>query len=137
MPLPEDLVLGHPLIDAQHRELYEKVEKFQAETRAGLSDRTSLRDFVSFLHDYTVNHFRTEEQLMRELHYPAIWPHEDAHFFFWREVLVMMESCEMMEYSELCGQKVFKIVTEWLKKHVEEEDRALVEWIRAREDGML
>jgi hemerythrin len=137
VPIPDDLLVGHSVIDAQHRELYERVEKFRALTVGGETDEHALRHFILYIHEYTVLHFRTEEELMHELHYPGQWEHVDEHFAFWRDVLNVMEVCERLKYSPLCGQRVFALVSNWMREHVENEDRALAEWIRARSDGMF
>jgi len=134
--LPDHLVTGHPELDAQHQELFERTHDFFKKAKFGVS-KEELRRFLGYLHDYTITHFRFEEALMRDLHYPAIWDHEAEHVLFWREVLGLMDHCESMNYTTLCGARVQSTVTRWLAEHIEKEDMALAQWIRAKTDGML
>lgn len=135
--LPAHLETGHSIIDAQHAELIRRTVAFKERTAAGDVSEEDLRDFLSYLHDYTVMHFRFEEELMRDFRYPQYWAHRDIHEGFWRQVLVLMEDCERGGFGQVCGQKVYNVVTNWMEQHIEGEDSALAAWIRAKTDGMM
>jgi hemerythrin len=131
--LPDHLYTGNSELDSQHAGLFARIELFRDKTKTA-GDPVEMKSFLDYLHDYTVMHFRFEENLMRELHYPATWEHEAEHQKFWREVLGLLDACAKMKYCEMCGQKVYNTVAKWLWSHIEKEDRALAEWIRLRSE---
>jgi hemerythrin-like metal-binding protein len=137
MPLPDELVLGEELIDAQHREFYARMEEFTAMSNAGTADETFLRSYLSYLLDYTTRHFRAEEAIMLEANYPSFYVHRREHFSFWRSCLAIQEVCESCKYAPLCAKQLSDHVLKWMTHHVQQEDRAYMEWIRAKADGMI
>lgn len=129
-PLPDELFLGHPLLDAQHREFYEAAEKF-AEC-AGKADAEQLRKFVWFIHDYAIDHFHLEEELMQQHRYPNMWAHQDEHQAFWRSLLETIEACEVDGYGGTCGKAFFENAMNWLQKHILGSDLELAKWLKAK-----
>jgi hemerythrin-like metal-binding protein len=128
---------GNDKIDAQHAEILARVARFREQTQDGKCTPEILREFLSAVHDYTVEHFRAEESLMADLHYPYLWQHRERHYIVWRDILGLIEACEACGFSDACGERVQSHVSAWILKHIEEEDIPFAEWMRAKTDGML
>src|SRR5512136_2487135 len=72
------LETGDPEIDAQHRELFHRIDKLLAAT-ADRRARSEVGRLLTFLGDYVVSHFEAEERLMADSGYPEAAPHRDEH----------------------------------------------------------
>lgn len=135
-PLPEDLIVGDPLIDEQHYEFFQRVEEFHAAVHSRTADPVFLRSFMGYLLDYAVRHFRAEEKVMWEVRYPGTKQHRQEHLAFWRSCLAIQEACEANGYAPACATQLVERVTTWLAEHIEREDRSFIVWTKAKRDGL-
>jgi hemerythrin len=132
MPFAEfsdDLRVGHDEIDHQHAAMYEAVNRLHDALRAGRS-RQELGDILAFLRAYTVDHFQMEETFMRETRYPGLVPHQALHEELVRQV-------RELEEKYATGTMTLSIMTmhflrDWLTNHIQDEDRKLATFLRAR-----
>lgn len=132
MPFAEftdDLRVGNETIDSQHAGLYEAVNRLHDAMRNGRS-REELGDILAFLHTYTLEHFQTEELFMRDKGYPSLESHKALH-----EGLVIQ--IKELEEKYAAGTMTLSIMTmhflkNWLTSHIQDEDRKLAEFLRAK-----
>ncbi len=77
----EQLSVGIPAIDDQHKELIKKINDL-TDTIFKDEDREKVLEFIDFLDNYVTAHFSHEEALMLEADYPEIVSHtrKDAAF---------------------------------------------------------
>lgn len=77
------LSVGHPVIDAQHHDLFEHVNNLvEAITKS--SDYSQLGEVIRFLDEYVAKHFEDEERCMAENDYPFLQLQIDQHQRFSR-----------------------------------------------------
>lgn len=71
----DDLRTGISIIDDQHQQLFEfinKLDRFK-------DDKSSFMKTLIELQTYVKLHFKTEEDYMRYAHYPDYKEHKDCH----------------------------------------------------------
>jgi len=73
---------GVPLVDAQHKVLFENINKLEEMTRQSEIHPRDVDRLVAFLEGYVVNHFNFEEQCMKRYHCPAHEENKRAHAQF-------------------------------------------------------
>lgn len=76
--LTKDLETGNSIIDMEHRELLQAVNKLLDACGEG-NGRVHMNETIKFLNDYVDRHFSHEEQLQRQSKYPGFTPHRAFH----------------------------------------------------------
>lgn len=76
--LTKDLETGNWIIDNEHRELLQAVNKLLDACREG-KGRDYMNETVKFLNDYVDRHFAHEEQLQQKNGYPGYTAHKAFH----------------------------------------------------------
>lgn len=76
--LTKDLETGNGIIDNEHRELLNAVNKMLDACSAG-QGRSAIEPTVKFLLDYVNKHFAHEEQLQAKESYPHMAEHKKFH----------------------------------------------------------
>jgi hemerythrin len=123
------LSVGVPEIDAQHRELFRRVDRLlDAMLRR---DRGEAVRLLGFLREYVVVHFAAEERLMDEAAYPDVQRHLAEHRRFaaaMREV-----DADFREQGATAGlvHKLEQQAVAWLRDHVYFTDVAMGRWLTA------
>lgn len=72
------LETGNEVIDREHRELIEAVNKLLAACSEG-KGRTSMDETIKFLNNYVERHFAHEEQLQKQSGYSGLTAHKAFH----------------------------------------------------------
>jgi len=125
------LTVGVRPIDAQHKELFQRIEELLVALRAqkGKEESTRLMDFLS---DYVVQHFGAEEKLMKEHAYPKMAAHLAQHERF---IALFSELKGELQAKGTTLSLALRINTEvgnWLREHILRVDRALAEFLVER-----
>ena len=123
------LETGDAEIDAQHRELFDRIDKLLAASREKRS-REEVGQMLTFLGDYVVHHFSAEERMMQAAAYPEIGAHQTEHQRFVQEFAILYNEYKTEGPSTLFIIRVGNRVTGWLREHIYRTDRSLVQWLR-------
>lgn len=123
------LAVGHGTIDAQHQELFRRLEALLAAMLKG--DRTEIGRLFDFLGSYVVEHFGAEERLMQAHAYPDYVAHKAAHQRF------VADYTELKKALDAAGGtggaaltiKVQSWCGDWLKAHIGGTDQALATFL--------
>ncbi len=119
---------GIPIIDTQHKALFEAVNKLADSFKAGTS-AAQVKASMDFLVKYTVEHFQTEEKYMREIDYPKLTSHMAEH-------AQLVAKAQALQAKLAEGKPVTVEVTtflaDWLKHHINEVDMGYVEFLKAK-----
>ena len=111
---------GDPVIDEQHRNLVEIVNKFEAASRKGKARRILdeiLRDLVG----YTQEHFTAEEAIMAEAGYDKLKLHKAQH----RQLLQKVERFQFeFRSGKRVSAKMHDFLQYWLMNHIRIDDMA-------------
>lgn len=119
---------GIASIDAQHKTLFDMLNKLADSFRVGTS-KEQTRESLDFLLKYIVEHFETEEAFMRDMGYPALTSHMTAH-------AQLRSKVQNLRDKQAEGEPVVVDVTvflaDWLKHHIHEVDMGYVEFVKAK-----
>ena len=74
----EELYTGNELIDNEHKELIDRVNKLVESCENGKEKVTAVKT-LDFLMDYTEFHFSDEEKLQQEVGYDKLEQHKGQH----------------------------------------------------------
>jgi hemerythrin len=132
MPFTWDpsLATGHPTIDAQHRELLGRIKQL-IDAMQGGRGRAEVGSVLRYLGAYVVEHFGTEESLMRARRYPGFEAHLSEHQTFEAELAKLRVDLERDGPGTLLVIRVNHHLLDWLRKHIHASDRALAAWLSA------
>jgi hemerythrin len=123
------LSLGVPDLDAQHRELFARVDRLLDSMLHG--DRGEASQLASFLRDHVVLHFAAEEQLMLDLHYPEAEGHFREHRAFAASMLELEAAFRERGTTAELVLRLEREVVAWLRDHVYVADVALGHFVTA------
>jgi len=127
----KSLETGNELIDKQHQELIDRVNKLLESCEKGTEKRAAIQT-LNFLLDYTVFHFEAEEKLQEEASYPGLEAHKEQHKSFIKSVHELLEMLEEEEGpTDAFVAAVNKNITEWLLNHIQVQDKAVAAYVKA------
>lgn len=127
----ESLYTGNELIDNEHKELIDRVNKLVESCETGKEKLTAVKT-LDFLMDYTEFHFADEEKLQKSIAYDKFDQHKEQHDGFKKSVedlRVMLEEEEGP--TEEFVAAVNKNITQWLVNHIQTWDKAVADFIKA------
>ena len=131
--LPTDLVVGFEEIDGQHRALFERLDAALQSVQA--DDVAAARDAAAKLSDYLMAHFTAEESFMSATHYPDRGRHKSAHDLFMQDFVQLVAELRNTGLSVPVVEWFTLRVPEWLKFHIQVNDRPLGRYLAARRFG--
>lgn len=125
----EELYTGNDTIDAQHKELIDRIGKFVTACENGESKVKAIK-MLDYMDEYTQFHFNAEEELQKEAGYPELKEHMAKHEEFRGTVKSLYEYLDEKEgpddkFVELVKDKV----VDWLIYHIKGSDRSVAEYI--------
>ena len=133
----ESLVTGNEVIDGQHKELIEKINKLVKCVEEGGGKLEAIK-MLDYLADYTEFHFGAEEKLQEEVDYPGIKEHKQKHEEFKSSIKELYEMLEEVEGpTDAFVEKVKEKVVDWILYHIKTFDRSVAEYIMMQDNPQL
>ncbi len=124
------LTTGIPAIDRQHEEYADLVDRLFELARTGNATRQNLARETRAVNKYAMEHFDTEEHLMRSRKYPAYAEHLAKHNVFreWTDTLPL----DLADGVDLDGYTIAlsKWLIEWFCDQVQTDDRKLAVFLK-------
>jgi len=119
----ERLLVGVPEIDAQHKELYRRIDRFlrALSARKGKSEVLPL---MAYLDDYIREHFAAEQQMMELSEYAGLGDHMAEHHFFEEEYRRLCARLDGEGATPALARELVALLVDWLDRHLESTDRA-------------
>lgn len=128
----ETLVTGNEMIDGQHKELIDKINKLLDSCEVGNDKMTAIKT-LDYLADYTDFHFGEEEKLQESIVYPGIEQHKKEHEKLRKVVEELHEMLEEQEGpTDAFVAQVQENVINWLYNHIKGFDRSVAEYKNMR-----
>lgn len=121
------LALGIPEIDAQHRELFARVDRLLGAALQG-SD-AEVGPLLGYLREYAATHFAAEEELMAAARYPGLRLHRAEHDRFAAELEDLERAYRAGGAAAVSG-RLGSALAEWLRDHVYLTDTALARFVK-------
>jgi len=126
----ERLAVGVDELDAQHQELYRRVNAFLA----ALSERRAaaeLEPLVRYLREYVREHFGDEQRLMEFCFYPGLGEHLAEHHRFEAEYEALAAELARTGPTFGLAKRLVALLTDWLDRHLSTTDRAFGAFLAA------
>ncbi len=132
--LPNELRTGFEKIDADHRELFARVDRVRAAARDEQLAAEVVRDHIAFFSAYAEHHFARELELMRKYAYPDQEVHLADHDEFRSAVAAFKETLTREQDPRAAAERIAAALEQWLEVHIADRDRALAAFLRDRAD---
>jgi hemerythrin-like metal-binding protein len=129
IPWNPALETGYDEVDTQHRALYALVNDLNAAALVGVEDPEQIAHQVNRILRYATLHFETEASLMARSSYPRATEHLAVHADFSAKAVDLARAQAEGSGSSVLELAVF--MQDWLELHIHEQDRPLVEHVRA------
>jgi hemerythrin-like metal-binding protein len=114
--------IGDAEIDAQHEELFSKINKFLV-----ANDRASQTASAMSLYQYTREHFKHEEDLMRRVNFPDIAPHVEQH----NDLISRLNDVSLaIANGTLNKADLEAFLADWTKNHIRIFDTRIASFVR-------
>ena len=110
----DELSLGIERIDSEHRHLINLSNSLISSTQS--KNKDELTKCFHRLREYTVFHFKNEEQYLEEIGYPELEKHKTEHRLLKLEVKEFQHKAYRNE--SLKPKDVFQFIRHWLIEHV-------------------
>jgi hemerythrin len=120
-------LLNYKIIDEQHKSLISNINKLFDLLSGNSSDVMILR-IGRDLADYSIEHFKTEEDLMALYNYPEASEHINSHNNLRnkiKKIIVHIKNGNM----EFISVSLLKFLLDWLQDHILVEDKKLAEYL--------
>ena len=114
-----DYELGHSIVDAQHRRLFQLYSAVSNAFNRGTGYEV-VGPALGRLVSYTQRHFHDEEELMAELGYSGLAEHRKQHEELVRQVGALAADLEQGEPVMI--YEVLSFLADWLTNHILDED---------------
>lgn len=118
----DDLAVGNAFIDNDHQKLIEMVNRLHALMQEG-KGKDVLGKVLHNLVTYTKEHFRREEDLMRNIRYAGFAAHRDEHEKLLQQVLELHGKFE--SGTATLSIQVLHMLRDWLINHIGKSDMEL------------
>lgn len=125
----ENLKIGIPLIDSQHHELCDRIDKLFDACGKGQGKEEIVKT-VEFLEQYTIKHFGEEEVLQRKSSYPKVAEHKAMHEYFKSEIAKLKNDIQNSGASVATISKTNYFLMNWLLNHIQKVDSELKNYIK-------
>ena len=126
--MKEEYKIGVERIDEQHKKLFELADK----AYMLLKDDFSLDKYDKIVHileelkDYTIFHFKSEEEYMESINYKRLFSQKIEHEKF-------IKALEDVNYNEIDEKqdeslvKILNFLNDWLVEHILKTDKLIVQ----------
>lgn len=120
---------GIAIIDQQHRQLFEILNRLHEKRRNPKADRVDFLTTLDSLDQYARFHFREEEQLMTDAAYPELDAHRDQHQAFKEKLAEFQQQSHTGDLKELFDESL-SYLFDYLVRHVQQEDRRYIPYLK-------
>jgi hemerythrin len=129
MPWTPNLSVGVEAIDAQHKIWFEKAEAlFEAGKKRQAANY--IGELLSFLEDYTKQHFADEEAYMKRIRYPALQMQQQAHAGFIGKLAGIKQEYHSSGGNLSVIMSANSLVINWLTQHISNMDKKIGEYAK-------
>jgi len=125
------LVTGHKTIDEQHMQLFATLVNLIEASSQGLG-KDEIYTTLDFLSEYTVMHFKTEEELQIEYGYPYYSLHKRSHDEFKTTIYELINTLQENGPEKELIDSVVQTVGGWLTTHIKGKDVEMAAYLKSQ-----
>lgn len=126
--MKEEYKIGVEQIDEQHKKLFELADKayILLKDELVIDKYDKIVEILEELKEYTIFHFRSEEEYMQSIGYKRLFTQKIEHDNFIKEL-------ENVDYSSIDAKqdeslvKILNFLNDWLIEHILKTDKLIVE----------
>lgn len=125
----ESLRTGDQTVDSQHEKLIAMFNELHAASLEGRGPEL-VGPLLESLHDYTIEHFAAEQELMASSRFPAsdMLAHVEEHVQLTQKVRDLIVDFHNGGFATILP--LATLLQEWLTRHIRQRDRLLVEHLK-------
>ncbi len=127
----KDLETGNAMIDQQHRELIDAINKLLNACRNG-KGRAEIINTARFMQSYTAKHFGDEEKLQMQSRYPEYAKHKGYHEAFKKTVAQLVAKVDANGPSVALVGELNSALAGWLINHIKVEDKKFAAYLNKK-----
>lgn len=124
----DSLVSGNAILDEQHKQLFSLVKAFDDACKNG-QGAAEIKRTLDFLIDYTIEHFKLEEDLQKQYNYPEYMRHRQYHREFTRAVCALADRLEQEGPTPSLTKTLLQTAGDWLIHHIKSDDFVLATFL--------
>ncbi len=123
---------GEDVLDGQHRKYFNFVNDYlgTATTRNYERQDHDLVDRMDFLIGYAMEHFATEQKIMKQAGYPRFQEHFEEHMYFLKHVESLRKAIKEVGNNDGLTREVRFYTLEWFVQHILSSDMKMVEFLK-------
>jgi len=123
----DDYCLGVDLIDEQHQQLFEIANRIFSllENEFIIDKHDKIIEIIDELKNYTIYHFKSEEDYMQSIGYRRFFSQKVAHNDF-IEKMATIDIGQIDNGQNEYLREILIFVVEWLVGHILKEDKLIV-----------
>ena len=119
--------IDNEIINNQHKNLLQIINKLIA-LREQPENKKTVESIIEDLSDYVVEHFDSEEQIMKDIGFPHLERHKLSHAQLIEQVLDFQKSFK--NGDENLTLEILVFLKEWLINHILKEDMIINDHIK-------
>ncbi|WP_291326957.1 bacteriohemerythrin [Desulfovibrio sp. UCD-KL4C] len=130
MPMLEwndSLSINFSEIDEQHKNLITMINNLYDIMTLNNDSNQSVHDIISDLHNYTIEHFGTEEKFMEKYNFPEAPAHISEHKEFISKISEVENLCS--DASDNISMDILNYLSTWIVQHINDTDKKMGEFI--------
>jgi hemerythrin len=127
----KSLETGHERIDEQHKQLFNSLISIIKASRQGYGNDEIIRT-LDFLGEYTIMHFKTEEDLQKEFDYPDYLNHKKSHDDFKLTIKELTYDLGKKGPGKELIDTVVKTIGDWLITHIKGSDIEMASYLKSK-----
>jgi len=123
---------GIDILDSQHRRYFELVKNYLATAKQVTPDNvrnSELVERLDFLRSYAIEHFSTEEKIMKDTGYQEYQQHIEEHKYFLKHVGDLYEKTCNEGSNDILTREVYYYILEWFIGHIQITDMKVVAFL--------
>ncbi|MCI1580187.1 MAG: hemerythrin family protein [Clostridium beijerinckii] len=123
-----DYEVGVKLIDEQHEKLFEIADRaYKLLTNDFILDKYDrITEILGELKEYTIFHFKSEEEYMLSVGYKKFLSHKVIHEDFIKSIdNIDLHEIDLNQDESV--KKILEFVVDWIDKHILDEDKFIGE----------
>ena len=125
------LITGYKIIDDQHKQLFDTLVKLIEASGHGFG-KEEIYTTLDFLSEYTIMHFKTEEELQIEYGYPDYPLHKQSHDEFKTTVNNQIHTLQKKGPEKELIDIVVQTIGDWLVTHIKGNDIAMAAYLKSQ-----
>ncbi|MCL2834435.1 MAG: hemerythrin family protein [Treponema sp.] len=131
----KSFIVGHDLIDSQHKELVNAVNSMIRSCCSGT--RKGFDSSIEFLGNYVVKHFSDEEEIQRKCGYPDLVNHKKIHEDFKTAATDLLAKWLAAGPTHDVLKQIHASLGDWLIRHIKNHDVRIGRYMNTRGNTLV